>query len=70
MHAAHSQLGLVLLGLSFIGTGITWSTVLALTGGHIHRLLTAKPQLGHWTDRLCGMVLLGFGVKLALQQRH
>jgi threonine/homoserine/homoserine lactone efflux protein len=69
MHAAHPQLGLMLLGLSFIGTGLTWSSVLALMGGRIHRLLTAKPKLGHWMDRLCGMVLLGFGVKLALQQR-
>jgi threonine/homoserine/homoserine lactone efflux protein len=69
MHAAHPQLGLMLLGLSFIGTGITWSTVLALLGGRIHRLLLAKPKLGQWMDRLCGTVLLGFGVKLALQQR-
>jgi len=69
MHAAHPQMGLVLLGLSFIGTGLTWSTVLALMGGRIHRLLTARPQLGQWMDRLCGMVLVAFGVKLALQQR-
>jgi threonine/homoserine/homoserine lactone efflux protein len=69
MHAAHPQLGLMLLGLSFIGTGMTWSTVLALLGGRIHRLLLTKPQLGQWMDRLCGTVLLGFGVKLALQQR-
>ena len=69
MHAAHPQLGLMLLGLSFIGTGMTWSTVLALLGGRIHRLLLAKPKLGQWMDRLCGTVLLGFGVKLALQQR-
>jgi threonine/homoserine/homoserine lactone efflux protein len=69
MHAMHPQIGLVLLGLSFIGTGMTWSTVLALAGGHIHRLLTAKPKLGQWMDRACGMVLVAFGVKLALQQR-
>lgn len=69
MHAAHPQLGLVLLGLSFIGTGLIWSTVLALMGGRIHRLLTARPQLGQWMDRVCGMVLVAFGVKLALQQR-
>ena len=69
MHAAHPQLGLVLLGLSFIGTGLTWSTVLALMGGRIHRLLTTRPQLGQWMDRVCGMVLVAFGVKLALQQR-
>jgi threonine/homoserine/homoserine lactone efflux protein len=69
MHATHLQLGLLLLGLSFIGTGMTWSIVLALAGGRIHRLLTAKPRLGQWMDRLCGGVLLAFGVKLALQQR-
>ncbi len=69
MHAAHPQLGLILLGLSFIGTGMTWSAALALLGGRIHRLLLAKPRLGQWMDRLCGTVLLGFGVKLALQQR-
>jgi threonine/homoserine/homoserine lactone efflux protein len=69
MHATHPQIGLVLLGVSFIGTGMTWSTVLALAGGRIHRLLTTKPKLGQWMDRLCGTVLLAFGVKLALQQR-
>ncbi|WP_158545006.1 LysE family translocator [Dyella monticola] len=69
MHAMHPQLGLVLLGLSFIGTGLAWSSVLALMGGRIHRLLLARPQLGRWMDRLCGTILLAFGVKLALQQR-
>jgi threonine/homoserine/homoserine lactone efflux protein len=70
MHAAHPQLGLMLLGWSFIGTGMIWSIVLALAGGRIHRLLTTKPKFGQWMDRLCGMVLLSFGVKLALQQRQ
>jgi threonine/homoserine/homoserine lactone efflux protein len=69
MHTAHPQLGLMLLGLTVIGTGLIWSTVLALMGGRIHRLLTTRPQLGQMADRLCGTVLLAFGVKLALQQR-
>jgi threonine/homoserine/homoserine lactone efflux protein len=69
MHAVHPQLGLLLLGLSFIGTGLTWSTVLALMGGRIHRLLTLRPEFARWMDRVCGAVLLGFGVRLALQQR-
>jgi threonine/homoserine/homoserine lactone efflux protein len=69
MHAAHPQFGLMLLGLSVIGTGLIWSTVLALMGGRIHRLLNTKPKIGQWMDRVCGTVLLGFGVKLALQQR-
>ncbi|GLQ86878.1 LysE family translocator [Dyella flagellata] len=69
MHATHPQIGLLLLGLSFIGTGLAWSTVLALMGARIHRLLTTRPRFGQGMDRLCGTVLLAFGVKLALQQR-
>nr|WP_199042000.1 LysE family translocator [Dyella sp. ASV24] len=68
MQATHPQLGLLVLGLSFIGTGTVWSMVLALLGGHIHRVLTTRPRVGQWMDRICGMVLLGFGVKLALQR--
>lgn len=69
MKAAHPQLGLLVLGVSFIGTGFVWSLVLAMAGGHIHRLLQRRPQVGRWMDRVCGIVLLGFGLKLALQQR-
>jgi len=69
MRAEHPQLGLLVLGLSFIGTGLCWSLVLALLGGRIHRLLQRRPALGQWMDRLCGTVLLGFGLKLALQRR-
>lgn len=66
--APHPQAGLLVLGLSFIGTGLSWSLVLALLGGRIHRLLHERPRLGAWLDRLCGTVLLGFGVRLALQR--
>lgn len=68
-HATHPQFGLLLLGISFIGTGFIWSLVLAMAGGRIHRLLQRKPQIGLWMDRVCGTVLLGFGLKLALQRR-
>ncbi|WP_266159167.1 LysE family translocator [Dyella silvatica] len=68
-HAAHPQLGLLVLGLSFIGIGLIWSTVLALTGSHIHSLLQRRPRIGLWMDRVCGGVLLGFGVRLALQRQ-
>jgi threonine/homoserine/homoserine lactone efflux protein len=66
--AGHPQLALLVLGVSFIGTGLTWSLVLALLGGRIHRLLLARPGLGHWMDRLCGTVLLAFGLRLAFQR--
>lgn len=66
---AHPQLALLVLGVSFIGTGLAWSLVLALLGGHIHRLLLARPKLGGWMDRVCGTVLLGFGLRLAFQRQ-
>jgi threonine/homoserine/homoserine lactone efflux protein len=69
VHAAHPQFGLLVLGLSFIGLGLCWSLVLALMGSRIHRLLRRKPQVQRWMDRVCGTVLLGFGLKLALQRR-
>ncbi|WP_291191942.1 LysE family translocator [Frateuria sp.] len=68
MHAPHPQWGLLVLGLSFIGTGLSWSLVLALLGGRIHRLLETRPRVGLWMDRFCGTVLCAFGVRLALQR--
>lgn len=69
LQAPHPQLGLLVLGLSFIGVGFGWSLVLALAGARIHRLLQRRPQLDRWMDRTCGTVLFGFGVKLALQRQ-
>jgi threonine/homoserine/homoserine lactone efflux protein len=68
-HAARPQLGLLLLGLSFIATGLAWSLVLAMTGSRIHRLLQRRPRIGTWMDRVCGGVLLAFGLRLALQRQ-
>jgi threonine/homoserine/homoserine lactone efflux protein len=67
--AAHPQLGLMLLGLSYVAMGGVWFSTLALMGGRVHRLLIAKPGLGQSMDRLCGAILIGFGIQLALQQR-
>jgi threonine/homoserine/homoserine lactone efflux protein len=70
MQAGHPQIGLLLLGMSFIAVGLSWALVLAMLGAHIHRLLQRKPNIGQWMDRVCGTALLGFGLKLALQRQH
>lgn len=69
MQSPHPQFGLAVLGLSFIGVGMAWSMVLAMLGGQVHRCLEGRPQLGQWMDRACGMVLLGFGIRLAMQRQ-
>ena len=70
MQAAHPQWGLAVLGLSFIGVGLVWSMVLAMLGGQVHRLLDARPHFGQWIDRACATVLLGFGIRLAMQRQQ
>jgi threonine/homoserine/homoserine lactone efflux protein len=70
MQAPHPQWGLAVLGVSFIGVGMLWSMVLAMLGGQVHRLLDARPHFGQWMDRACGTVLLGFGIRLAMQRQQ
>lgn len=67
--AAHAKLGFVVLGLSFVATGLGWCLVLALAGAAIGTWLRARPRFGAWLDRLCGAVFVGLGIRLALQQR-
>jgi threonine/homoserine/homoserine lactone efflux protein len=70
MQAPHAQWGLLVLGVSFIGTGLCWSMVLAMLGASVHRLLLSRADIAAWMDRTCGGVLLAFGVSLALRQQH
>ncbi len=67
--AAHAKLGFVVLGLSFVATGLAWCLVLALAGAAIGTWLRTRPRFGAWLDRLCGAVFVGLGIRLALQQR-
>ena len=67
--AAHAKLGFVVLGLSFVATGLCWCLVLALAGAAIGTWLRTRPHFGAWLDRICGAVFVGLGVRLALLQR-
>ena len=67
--AAHAKLGFVVLGLSFVATGLCWCLVLALAGAAIGTWLRTRPRFGAWLDRICGAVFVGLGVRLALLQR-
>ena len=67
--AAHAKLGFLVLGLSFVGTGLAWCLVLAFAGAGIGTWLRTRPQFGAWLDRVCGAVFVALGVRLALQQR-
>lgn len=62
----------VLMGLSLAGVHaaltIVWFALLILGGGAASRLLRS-PQATRIIDRITGVVLVGFGVRLALEPR-
>jgi threonine/homoserine/homoserine lactone efflux protein len=65
--AAQAKLGVLLLSLTFITTGTLWCLVLALVGARLGRYLRAGPAAA-WLRRICGVAMLGFGVRLAFSR--
>jgi threonine/homoserine/homoserine lactone efflux protein len=68
--AENAALAFLVLGLSFIATGLCWSMVLAMLGAGFQRFIASRPAAGIWMDTTCGAVLIGFGSVLAVQDRH
>src|SRR5467141_2687556 len=55
------------LGLTFAIIGWTWMLVYGLLISRIRDFITA-PRVKQWMQRVTGMVLLGFGARLALER--
>ncbi|HET7466183.1 MAG TPA: LysE family translocator [Candidatus Dormibacteraeota bacterium] len=55
------------LGLIFAGIGWIWMNVYGLLVTRIRAFITA-PRVRQWMDRATGVVLLGFGARLALER--
>lgn len=58
---------LVELGLIFAAIGWTWMNVYGLLISRIRDFITA-PRVRQWMQRVTGVVLLGFGARLALER--
>jgi threonine/homoserine/homoserine lactone efflux protein len=58
---------LLLLGLIFAVIGWTWMNVYGLLVTRIRDFITA-PRVRQWMERVTGVVLLGFGVRLAAER--
>ena len=58
---------LFLLGLIFAVIGLTWMNVYGLLVTRIRNVITA-PRVRQWMERVTGVVLLGFGARLALER--
>jgi RhtB (resistance to homoserine/threonine) family protein len=59
----------MLLGLSFTATGTAWCLVLASFSSYLFSKLRSNPKFSSWLNKICGTVLIGLGVKIALTAR-
>ena len=55
------------LGIVFAVIGWTWMNVYGLFVSRLREIITA-PRVRQWMDRVTGVVLLGFGARLALER--
>jgi threonine/homoserine/homoserine lactone efflux protein len=65
----HVPLQLVLHGALVIAVGVLVEAVIVLIAARFTEALRRNPRIGLWLDRALGTVLIGLGVRLALQQR-
>ncbi len=67
--ANHPTLAVFVLGLVFAGLTFLVKGPVGLSAGLLSSWLRARPQVLAWLYRTSGAVLLGLGIKLALERR-
>jgi len=58
----------LILGGIFLAEGIVWLTAIVLLGGRLNALVS-RASVRRRMERLTGLVMIGFGVRLALERR-
>jgi len=58
----------LILGGIFLAEGIVWLTAIVLLGGRLNPVVS-RASVRRRMERLTGLVMIGFGVRLALEQR-
>ena len=59
----------ITLGLTFITTGTTWCLILATFASSIFARLKNNKNVSAYINKICGMALIGLGIKIALTDR-
>lgn len=65
----HAAAQTILLGAVVILVAIVWEAFLVLCASGMTRTLRRRPAIGAWLDRAVGTVLIGLGIRLALEER-
>jgi RhtB (resistance to homoserine/threonine) family protein len=59
----------LVLGMTFIATGTTWCLCLALFASAIFSRLKGNPKASTCINKVCGLALIGIGIKVAVTGR-
>ncbi|MFI5128738.1 MAG: LysE family translocator [Chitinophagales bacterium] len=59
----------MLLGITFTITGTTWCLVLASFASYLFSKLRKNPKFSLWLNKICGALLIGLGIKIALTSK-
>jgi RhtB (resistance to homoserine/threonine) family protein len=59
----------ITLGTTFIATGTIWCLVLATFASAIFSQLKANKKVATYINRVCGLTMIGLGIKVALTER-
>jgi RhtB (resistance to homoserine/threonine) family protein len=62
----NSILPFMLLGITFTITGTAWCLVLASFSSFLFAKLRSNQRFSSWLNKICGAVLVGLGIKIAL----
>lgn len=65
----HAAAQTILLGTVVILVAIVWEAFLVLGAAGLTGTLRRRPEIGAWLDRVVGTVLIGLGIRLALEER-
>jgi RhtB (resistance to homoserine/threonine) family protein len=57
------------LGLTFITTGLIWCLILATSASSIFATLKNNKPISSYINKVCGLTLIGLGIKVALTGR-
>jgi len=67
--AVNTVLPFLVLGLTFVTTGTIWCLTLATFASAILGGLKSNKRMSTYINRICGLTLVGLGVKVALTKR-
>jgi threonine/homoserine/homoserine lactone efflux protein len=65
----NTALPFLMLGATFITTGTIWCLILAMFSSAIFNKLKSSPKSAGYINKICGLTLVGLGIKVALTNR-